>query len=98
LEELSRFRDRNVQYFGNVLTLVQDLECLAVVARAITNFTRDIHIRQEVHFNLDGAIALAGLTAPALDVEAKSAGLVPAHLGLLGFGKKVGFCRTRPYK
>ena len=89
LEELSRFRNRHVQYFGNVLTLVQDLECLAIVACAITDFTRNIHIRQEVHFNLDGAIALAGFTATALNVEAKPASLVSTHLGLLSFGEKV---------
>ena len=89
LEKLGCLRNRHVQHFGNIFALVQDLKGLTVIACAITDFTRNIHIRQEVHFNLDGAIALAGFTATALNVEAKPAGLVSTHLGLLGFGKKV---------
>jgi len=35
-----------------------------------------------VHLDLDDAVALAGLAAPALDVEGKPPGLVATRLGL----------------
>src|SRR5690606_37593133 len=41
------------------------------------------------HLNLDHAIPLAGLTAPALDVEAEASGLVAASAGLLGAGEQI---------
>src|SRR5207237_8432679 len=59
---------------------------LLVVPLALADFTRDIHIGQEVHLDLDDAVALAVLAAAALHVEAEAARLVAAdarfrHLG-----------------
>ncbi len=48
-----------------------------------------IHIGQEVHFDLDHAIALTGLTAAALDVEAEPAGLIAPRLGFWQAGEPV---------
>ena len=42
----------------------------------------DVDVGQEVHLDLDDAVALAGLAAPALDVEGEAARLVAARLGL----------------
>ena len=89
LEEVRCLRNWHVEHLGDVLALVVHLQGLAVIASALTHLTRNIHVRQEVHLDLDGAIALACLTAPTLDVEGEAAGLVAANLGLLGFGKKV---------
>src|SRR4029453_10536177 len=69
------------------LALELDLERLAVVALALAYVAGDVDIRQKVHLDLDHAIALAGLAAPALDVEGEAAGLVAARLGLGELGE-----------
>ena len=53
-----------------------------VVARTLAGLAFDIDIRQEVHFDLDDPVTLAGLAAPTFDVKGKTAGFVPARLGL----------------
>ena len=49
----------------------------------------DVDVGQEVHLDLDDAVALAGLAAAALDVEGEAAGLVAARLGLRQAGEPV---------
>ena len=71
------------------LALVLHLQRLAVVARALADLARDVDIRQEVHLDLDDAVALAGLAAPALDVEGEAARLVAAQLGFRQSGEEV---------
>ena len=61
------------------LPAIAHLERLAVVAASLADLARDVHVGQEVHLDLDGAVALAGLAAPALDVEREAAWLVAAH-------------------
>src|SRR5690606_40518235 len=58
------------------------LERLAVVALAVADVAGHVHIRQEVHLDLDDAVALAGFTAATLDVEREAARLIAARLGL----------------
>src|SRR5262249_18700715 len=60
----------------------RDVERLAVVALALADVAGDVDVGQEVHLDLDDAVALARLAAPALDVEREAAGLVAARLGL----------------
>ncbi|MGH9174093.1 MAG: excinuclease ABC subunit UvrA, partial [Vicinamibacterales bacterium] len=81
-EELGPFRYRHVEDVGDRLVLELDLQRLAVVALAVAGIARDIDIGQEVHLDLDDAVALAGLAAPALHVEREAAGLIAARLGL----------------
>ena len=64
-----RFFDRHAEYFGDVLALVEHLKGFAVVALAVADIARHIHVRQKVHLDLDDAIALAGFAATTLDVE-----------------------------
>src|SRR5256885_10852106 len=54
------------------------------------------HIRQEVHFHADHAVALAGLAASALDVEAETAGIVAAGAGLGHGGEQLAQRREQP--
>src|SRR5262249_54701205 len=82
-EELERFLGRHLEHFGDVLVLPRDVERVAVVARALAHLARNVDVRQEVHLDLDGAVALAGLAPPALHVEREAAGLIPADLRLL---------------
>ena len=57
----------------------QHLERLAVVAPAPTGLAAHVHVGQEVHADGAHSVALAGLAAPALDVEGEAARLVAAR-------------------
>ncbi len=81
LEEFISLFHRHAQHFGNVLALVLYFQRFAVVALAVADIARHIHVRQEMHFNLDHAVALAGFAAAALDVERETPGVVAALLG-----------------
>ncbi len=82
LEELRRLLDRHLQDLGDVLALVVHRQGVPVVALAVADLAVDVHVRQEVHLDLDRAVARARLAASAFDVEAEPARLVAAHLGL----------------
>lgn len=59
----------HLEYVRDRLAAVGDLQRLAVVALAAADLARYVDIRQEVHLDLDLAIALARLAAAAGDVE-----------------------------
>ena len=88
-EELERLFDRHVEHVGDRLALEADVQRLAVVALAVALLARDVDVRQEVHLDLDLAVAAADLAAAALDVEREAAGLVAARARLLGLGVQV---------
>ena len=107
LEEVQRLLDRHVEHVGDRLALERHLQRLAVVALALADVAGDVDVGQEVHLDLDDAVALAGLAAAALDVEREAAGLVAARLGLgqagepfadrregAGIGRRVGARRA----
>src|SRR5690606_3461680 len=48
-----------------------------------------VHIREEVHLDLLHTVALAGLAAPALHIEAEAPRLVATHAALRQFGEQV---------
>ena len=81
-EEVDGLLDRHVEDLGDGLALVVDLERLAVVAGAVADLARDVDVGEEVHLDLDRAVARAGLAAAALDVEREPALQVAAHLRL----------------
>src|SRR6185437_6754108 len=64
-------------------------QSLAVVAGAVADVAGDIDVGEEVHLDLDQAVALARLAPAALDVEAEAAGLVAARLALGQAGEPV---------
>src|SRR5205807_9968280 len=66
-----------------------DVESLAVVALALADIALHVDVRQEVHLDLDDAVALASLAAPALDVEREAAGPISPRLGLGQAGEPV---------
>src|SRR5579875_296729 len=80
-EECRAFLDRHVEHVGDALALEPDFERLAIVALALADVALDVDVGQEVHFDLDDAVALAGLAAPAFDVERETARPVAARLG-----------------
>ena len=89
LEELGRLLDRHLEHLGDRLALVVHLERLAVVAGALADLARHVDVGQEVHLDLDRAVAGAVLAAPALDVEREPALLVTADLGLGRLGEQL---------
>ena len=66
-----------------------DLQRLAVVAAALAGVAGDVDVGQEVHLDLQQSVALAGLAAAALHVEAEAAGLVAARAAFRQFGEPV---------
>ncbi len=88
-EEIGGVLDRHLQNVIDVLAFVADLQRLAVVALAAADVAGHVDVRQEVHLDLDHAVALAGLAAAALDVEAEAARLVAARARFLGAGEQL---------
>src|SRR5688572_29981161 len=88
-EELDAFLNRHLKDVGNRFAFEGYFQGLAVVACAFALVALDIDVGQEVHLDLDDAIALAGLAAAALHVEGEAAGLVAARLGLRQTGEPV---------
>src|ERR1700746_145510 len=79
-EELGALVDRHVEHIGDALGAEQYFEGLAIVAPALADVALDIDVRQEVHLDLDDAVALAGLAAPTLDIEREAPGRIAALL------------------
>ena len=72
LEDLERLLRGHLQDVGDRVAAVVDLERLAVVAPAAADLAGHVDVGQELHLDLEDAVALAVLAAPALDVEAEA--------------------------
>ena len=82
LKEILRHLHSHIQHIRNGLPFEFYLQGFTIVARALAGFTFHIDIRQEVHFNFDHPITLAGLAAPTFDIKRKTPRFIPARLGL----------------
>ena len=80
---------RHVEHVRDGLAADFDLQRLFVVSRALTDLAGHVDVGEKVHLDLDRAVALAGLAAPALDVEREAPRLVAALARLGRAGKKV---------
>ena len=89
LEQFGAGLHRHVQHVADRPVAEFHVQRFAVVALALADIALDVNVRQEMHLDLDDAVALAGFAAPALDVEAEAAGGIAARLGLGQFGKPV---------
>jgi hypothetical protein len=89
LEERERLLDRHVEHVGDRLALEAHLERLAVVAAPVALLAGHVDVGQEVHLDLDLAVAAADLAAAALDVEREAARLVAARARLGGLREEV---------
>ena len=96
LEEDRGLLDRHVEHLGDRLALVVHLERLAVVAGPVAHLAGHVDVGQEVHLDLDRAVAGAVLAAAALDVEREPARLVTAGLGLGGLGEQLADAVEHP--
>ena len=73
----------------DVFAFVGDAEGFAVVAFAVADVAGDEDVRQEVHFDFDDAVALAGFASAAFDVEGEAPRRVAARAAFLGAGEEV---------
>ena len=73
---------RHVEHVGDGLLAIFHFQRFAVVALALADVAGDVDVRQEVHLDLDDAVALAGLAAPALHIEGEAPRRIAARLGL----------------
>src|SRR5690606_16469076 len=89
LEQICGFLNRHVENVGNALAAIIDIERRAVVAFALADIAGDVDVRQEVHLDLDDAVALAGFAAAALDVEREAPGRIAARLRFRQAGEPV---------
>src|SRR5437016_5669429 len=88
-------RHRGIEQIGNREAFVLNRERLAVVTLSTADFARNIHIRQETHFDLTESISLAGFTAAPFHVETEAARFVPAGARLWQHG--VEFANRREH-
>ena len=69
LEKVQRLLHRHIQHLGDILALVSHFQRLAVVARALAHLAGDVDVGEEMHLDLDDAVAVAVLAPAARDVE-----------------------------
>ena len=62
-----------------------------VISFALTHFTRNIYIRQEMHFYLKNTIAGAGFAPATLHIKAESSLLVSSCLGIRSGRKQISY-------
>ena len=95
-EELHRLVDGQLQHVGDGLVLEAHLQRLAVVALPLADLAGDEDVGQELHLDLLQPVPLAGLAAPALDVEGEAPRLVAPDAGLRDLGEESPGWRRRP--
>ena len=89
LEEMQRFLHRHVEHIVDAFSFVFDLQRLTVVAFAAADLAGHIDVGEEVHLDLDDAVAAAGLAASAFFVEAEASLVVAFGLGVGGGREQV---------
>ena len=81
--------DRHIQYIGNIFPFVSDFERLPIIAFSLADIAGNINVRQEMHFDLDQAVAGTGLTTSPFDIKGKASLPVASKLGVLRRGKQI---------
>ena len=79
LEELESFFDGHVENVGDGLFSECDFESFAIVSFSSACVALDVDVGEEMHFDTENAVALAGFATPAFDIEGESPGLVSAR-------------------
>src|SRR5581483_3512089 len=79
LEEIERVVDRELEDIRDRQTSEPNLERLTIVALAFADFTRHVHIGQEVHLDLHEAVALACFAPPTFHVEREASWPIAAN-------------------
>ena len=88
-EKREGFPHGHLQHVVDVFSMEFDVEDAALETRAAAFFANQLDVGEELHFDGDSAVALAGLTAATRNVEGKMPGGVAAALGVGSFGEDV---------
>ncbi len=80
-EKGAAFLNGHGEDVGDIFSAIADFERLAIIALALTSFTGNPDVREEVHVDPDRAATHAFLTAAAFDIEAEAARFVAALAG-----------------
>ncbi len=96
LEKGLRIFNRHIKNVCYAIVFELYFQSFTIIAFALAGFTLHIDIRQKMHLYLDQPIALAGLTAPPLDVEAEPTRRIAARLGFRQAGEPIPDRRKRP--
>ena len=89
LKKGHRLLHGHVQHIINILTFIFYFQRLSVITPAAADLTGHIDIRQEMHLDLDDAVAAAGFASAALHIETEPALAVASGLGILGGGEQI---------
>ena len=71
----------------NIFSVIANFQDAALKARATAFLADEFHVGEKLHFDGDGAVALAGFAAAARHVKGKMAGGVTATLRIWRIGK-----------
>src|SRR5208283_2937868 len=71
--------DGHFQDVRDVLAAVRDLQRLAIVARASTDFALDVDICEKVHFDFDDTVSLAILASASFQIKTEPSAIVASH-------------------
>ena len=82
IEEGESLARRELQDFVNIFAAITNIEDAGFEARATAFFADKLDVGEKLHFDGDGAVALAGFAAAARNVERKMAGRESAALGV----------------
>ena len=86
-EKHQRLVHGHFQHVADAFSAVEHLQRLPVIPLALAYVAGHIDVRKKVHFNLQNAVARAGLAPAALDVEAEPVLPVAARFGVGRGGK-----------
>ncbi len=89
LEKAQRLFYGHIQHIIDALPLILYLKGLSIIPFSTADLTGHIHIRKEMHLDLDDPVAAAGLAPAALNIKAEPALGVASGLGVGGGGEQV---------
>ena len=87
LEEGDSLVDREVEHLGHVLPLVPNLEDVLLEPTSVARLAFEVEVGEELHLDLDDALALARLAPAAGHVERERPRPVPTDLRLVRRGE-----------
>ena len=87
-EEFHPVIDCHIQDVGNGFPFVFHLQRFVIVAGPMADFAGDVDVREELHFDLQLSLALAGFAAAAVNIEGEPPGGVSPDFALRQFGEK----------
>ena len=95
-EKVQRLAHRQAEDFVDILVAIAHFQNAALEARAAAFLADQFDVGEKLHLDGDRAVALAGLAAPAGDIEGKVAGAEAALLGLAAWRRRARGWRRTP--